>query len=165
MAHQLLHSELGIFESLSSYTTVKLESQCENKQEKEEDEPGMVDWKCYQLENQISPCIGCFLTQCLIFCSPWREALSLSCSKAFTVSILGPNSSRVSFSIPSAVCHGVGFLRTWLLPVCAYLPLSLCPPIASGVGVGHLHCLLHKIPWTQHYVLKAPPQSRTWLWG
>ena len=102
-----------------------------------------------------------------LFSSPWREALSLFCSKAFTTSVLGPNSSRVTFSIPSAVCHGDVFLRTWLLPICAYLPLSLCPPTALGVGVGHLQVLPAPRGTLdlRRYVLAASPQNGTWLWG
>lgn len=91
----------------------------------------------------------------------------LFCSKAFIASVLRPNCSRVTFSIPSAVCHGVVFLRTWLLPICAYLPLPLCPPTTSGVGFGHLQALpaLQGTLDLQRYALVASPQNRTWLWG
>lgn len=65
------------------------------------------------------------------------------------------------------MCHGVVFLRTWLHPVCAYLPLSLCPPTASGLGVGQLQALPAPRGTLdlRRCVLAASPQNRTWLWG
>lgn len=107
----------------------------------------MLDLKCLQLETQLSPCIGYFLTS---FSSPWRGALSLFCSKAFTASKLKPDSSCVTFSIPSAACHGVVFLKTWLNP---YLSLSAPFPLPTHCLRGCSwppckYCLLHEVPRT-----------------
>lgn len=72
------------------------------------DEPGML--KCHKLDSQISPCIGCFLP-CTFYPIGGKR-----CHLSAVKPLPRPSSDQTlhalpSFSIPSALCHGVVFLR------------------------------------------------------
>ena len=91
----------------------------------------MLDLKCHQLETQISPCIGCFLTSCT---PPFGGK---RCHFSAVKPSPRPYLDQILHVLPSP-----------FLPLCAMgldfwglgysLSVLICPPTASGVGVRHL---------------------------